>query len=384
MRALEAEALLQSVVIRAVFQNRCLTGETMSARMGAGGRGPNVAAIFVLGLLWGVMTSSAQEAQFFRIGAAATSGTFFEVGGAIASAISKPAGSPPCERGGSCGVPGLVAVAQATQGSVENIRMIAADQIESGIAQSDIAGWAYAGAGIFTADGPMKDLRAIANLFPEDVQIVVRADSSIRSLSDLKGKRISLGQMGSGTLADARVILAAAGLGEKDLSAEYLRPGVAAANVTEGSLDGFFLIGGTPVPLIRALAATTPIRLIPIEDEVLAKLKADSSSYRRSVIPAGTYPGIDVETPSLGFNALWIVSADASEELIYAITKSLWNEASQRLLAAHNPIGRQVRLDEALEGLTVPLHPGAQRFYREAGLPVDEIKTPSASVNKAQ
>ena len=98
-------------------------------------------------------------------------------------------------------------------------------------------------------------MRAIANLFPEDVQIVVRGDSSIQSLADLKGKRISLGQMGSGTLADARVILAAAGLSEKDLSAEYLRPGVAAANITEGTLDGFFLIGGTPVPVIRALAA---------------------------------------------------------------------------------------------------------------------------------
>lgn len=356
----------------------------MSARFGTGWRGPGVAAVLVLGLLWGTAVPGAQEAQFFRIGAAATSGTFFEIGGAIASAISKPQGSPPCERGGSCGVPGLVAVAQATQGSVENLRMIAADQIESGIAQSDIAGWAYAGTGIFAADGPMKELRAIANLFPEDVQIVVRADSSIQSVADLKGKRISLGQMGSGTLADARVILAAAGLSEKDLSAEYLRPGVAAANITEGTLDGFFLIGGTPVPVIRALASTTPIRLVPIDDEVLARLKAESSSYRRSVIPAGTYPGIDVATPSLGFNALWIVSADASEELIYEITKSLWNEASRRLLAAHNPIGRQVRLDEALEGLTVPLHPGAQRFYREAGLPVDEMTAPSASANKPQ
>ncbi len=344
----------------------------MSARFGVWWCGPSVAAIFILGLLWEFAGLSAQEAQFFRIGAAATSGTFFEVGGAIASAISKPPGSPPCGHGGSCGVPGLVAVAQATQGSVENLRLIAADQIESGISQSDIVGWAYAGIGIFAADGPMKGLRAIANLFPEDVQIVVRGDSSIRSLADLRGKRISLGQMGSGTLADARVILAAAGLSEKDLSAEHLRPGVAATNITEGTLDGFFLIGGTPVPVIRALASTTPVRLIPIDDEVLARLKASSSSYRRSVIPADMYPGIDVEVPSIGFNALWIVSADEADDLIYAITKALWNEASQRLLAAHNPIGKQVRLEDALEGLTVPLHPGAKRFYREAGLPVED------------
>ena len=302
-------ALLQSGVIHAVFRDCCLAGETMSARFGLWWSGPGVAAIFVLGLLWELASLGAQETQFFRIGAAATSGTFFEIGGVVASAISKPPGSPPCDRGSNCGVPGLIAVALATQGSVENLRMIAADQIESGIAQSDIAGWAYAGTGIFAADGPMKGLRAIANLFPEDVQIVVRDDSPIQSLADLKGRRISLGQMGSGTLADARVILAAAGLSEKDVAAEYLRPGVAAANMTEGTLDGFFLIGGTPVPVIRALASTTPVRLVPIDDEVLAKLKESSNSYRRSVIPAGTYPGVDAETPSIGFNALWIVSA---------------------------------------------------------------------------
>jgi TRAP transporter TAXI family solute receptor len=339
-----------------------------------------VAAIFVLVFLWKLAPLGAQETQFFRIGAAATSGTFFEIGGVVASAISKPPGSPPCDRGKNCGVPGLIAVALATQGSVENLRMIAADQIESGIAQSDIAGWAYAGTGIFAADGPMKGLRAIANLFPEDVQIVVRDDSPIQSVADLKGRRISLGQMGSGTLADARVILAAAGLSEKDVAAEYLRPGVAAANMTEGALDGFFLIGGTPVPVIRALASTIPVRLVPIDDEVLAKLKKSSTSYRRSVVPAGTYPGIDVETPSIGFNALWIVSADESDDLIYAITKALWNEASRRLLAAHNPIGRQVRLEDAIEGLTVPLHPGAKRFYQEAGLPLPD----DGSVGKSE
>src|SRR5438105_15730262 len=114
----------------------------MSARCGVWWCGPRLAAIFTLGLLWGLASLSAQEGQFFRIGAAATSGTFFEIGGVIASAISKPAGSPPCERGGNCGVPSLVAVTQATQGSVENLRMVAAGQIESGIAQSDIVSWA--------------------------------------------------------------------------------------------------------------------------------------------------------------------------------------------------------------------------------------------------
>jgi TRAP transporter TAXI family solute receptor len=342
----------------------------MSAKFVVRWCGPGVAAFFVLGLFWA--SPGAQEGKFFRIGAAATSGTFFEVGGVIASAISKPPGSPACEHGGNCGVPGLVAVTQATQGSVENLRMVAAGQIESGIAQSDIVSWAYAGTGIFAADGAMKQLRAIASLFPESVQLVVHADSTIRTLADLKGKHISLGQMGSGTLADARVVLAAAGVTEKDMTVEYLRPGLATSNIKDGTIDGFFLIGGVPVPAIRELAATTAIRLIPIDDDVLSRMQESSSAYRRSVIPAGTYPGIDTETPSIGFDALWIVSADASDDLIYAITRALWNEATQRLLEAHDTIGKQVRLERALEGISVPLHPGARRFYREAGLPVDD------------
>jgi uncharacterized protein len=334
--------------------------------------GPGAAAIFVVGLFWGLAPLSGQDAQFFRIGAAATSGTFFEIGGVIANAISKPADSPPCDRGGTCGVPGLVAVAQATQGSVENLRMIAAGQIESGIAQSDVASWAYNGTGIFAADGPMTGLRAIASLFPENLQLVVGADSAIRNLAELKGKHISLGQIGSGTQAGARIVLAAAGLSENDMRVEHLRPGVAAAQIVDGTLDGLFIIGGIPVPAIRALAGAIPVRLVPINDDVLMRMKESSSSYRRSVIPAGTYPGIDTETASIGFSALWIVSVNASDDLIYAITKALWNEATQSLLKAHNPIGKDVRLENALDDISVPLHPGAKRFYREAGLATED------------
>src|SRR6266699_3603048 len=139
----------------------------------------------------------AQEPRFFRIGTAATGGSFFEVGGLVASAISSPADGPACGRGGSCGVRGLVAVAQATPGSIENLRLINEGQIESGFAQSDLAGWAYRATGDFAGAGPMSKLRAIASLFPEAAHLVVLADSPIRSLTDLKGKRVSLGEAGS-------------------------------------------------------------------------------------------------------------------------------------------------------------------------------------------
>jgi uncharacterized protein len=338
-------------------------------------RGPLGPALIALCVLWRVMPTSAQETRFFRIGAAATAGSFFEIGGVLASAISKPDGSLPCEQGDSCGVPGLIAVAQATQGSVENLRMVASDQIESGIAQSDVVGWGFTGTGVFADEGPVKKLRAIASLFPESIHVVVRATGSIQSLADLKGRRISLGQTGSGTLADARIVLRASGLGEQDLSVEYLRSGTAASYLSDGSLEGFFLIGGVPIPAVRALAATTPIRLVPITDTVLSKMR-EHGAYDRSVIPADTYPGVGTATSTVGFHALWVVSADATDDLIYAITKALWSEATQRLLDAHDPIGKNVRLEHALDGLTMPLHPGALRFYRQAGLPVEDGGTP--------
>jgi len=318
----------------------------------------------------------AEETRYFRIGTAATGGSFFEIGGVIAGAISGPLDAPACEQGGSCGVRGLVAVAQATPGSVENLRLINEGQLESGFAQSDLAGWAYRATGDFAGSGPMSKLRAIASLFPEAAHLVVLADSPIRSLADLKGKRVSLGEAGSGSAADAKVLLAAAGFREPDLTRKYLRPGPAAEELRSGGIDAFFLVGGTPIPAIRDLAKSTPIRLVPLDGEIVDALKKDFTFYHRAVIPAGAYPGLNAETPSLGFYALWVVNADFDDALVYAITKSLWHERTAKLLASLDPIGQRFRVDRALNGMSVPLHSGAERFYREAGLPVDTAPQP--------
>ena len=324
----------------------------------------------------------AQDPRFFRIGTAATGGSFFEVGGLVASAISSPADGPPCGRGGSCGVRGLVAVAQATPGSIENLRLINSGQLESGFAQADLAGWAYTGVNVFAEAGPLRGLRAIASLFPEAAHLVVLAESPIHSLADLKGKRVSLGELGSGTAADATVLLAAAGFGEKALIRRYLRPGPAAEQLREGSLDAMFLVGGYPVPAIRELAAAVPIRLVPIEGKIVDALKKDFNFYRLTELPAGSYPGVDSATPSLGFSALWVVNADVDADLVYAITQSLWNPATATVLAKLDPIGSRIRLDHALDGLSVPLHPGAARFYREAGKNLDNL--PEAAPEPAE
>jgi uncharacterized protein len=325
----------------------------------------------------------AQEPKFFRIGTAATGGSFFEIGGLVASAISGPAVGPPCGRGGSCGVRGLVAVAQATAGSIENLRMVGSGQLESGFAQADLAGWAYNGLNVFAQGVPLRRLRAIASLFPEAAHLVVRADGPIHSLADLAGKTVSLGEEGSGSAADAGVLLAAAGLGEHDLTRRYLRPGPAAEELKAGTLDAFFLVGGYPIPAIRDLAAAAPIRLVPIEGKVVDALKKNFGFYSLTVIPAGSYRGIDVDTPSLGFSALWVVNADVDADLVYAITRALWHPATAKLFAALDPIGKRVLLYRALDGLSVPLHPGAVRFYREAGMNVDgTLEAPAASVER--
>jgi TRAP transporter TAXI family solute receptor len=326
----------------------------------------------------------AQEPRFFRIGTAATGGSFFEVGGLVAGAISGPAAGPLCERGGSCGVRGLVAVAQATPGSVENLRLVDSGQIESGFAQADLAAWAYNGVNMFAAGGPLRRLHAIASLFPSAAHLVVRADSPIRSLADLRGKSISLGEEGSGSAADADVLLAAAGFGVKDLTRKHLRPGSAAEGIKAGTLDAFFLVGGYPVPAIRDLAAAVPIRLVPIEGKIVDALRKDFSFYRRTEIPAGSYPGLDVDTPSLGFSVLWLVNADIDADLVYAITQSLWHPTTAKLFASLDPIGKSIRLERALDGLSVPLHPGAARFYREAGLALDRAPEVAAQPGEAK
>jgi uncharacterized protein len=331
--------------------------------------------------------------QFFRIGTAAITGTYFQIGGVLASAISKPPGSRDCSRGGSCGVDGLVAVAQATQGSIQNVLSIASGQLEAGLVQSDVAYWAYSGAippakrcgngkseaaarntgmALLAGHAPVKDLRAIAALYPEDVHVVVRAESGIRAFRDLKGKRVALGEPESGTLADARLVLEAAGLSECEVKAEYLRLSAAAEALVQGRIDAFFMVGGYPVPAISDVANTTPIRLLPLPRNIGEKLAEKYSFLRLDTIPAGTYPGVEEDVPTLSTTALWIVRAEIDADLIHAITKALWSDATRHLLDGTHPVGKRIRLATALDGVAVPLHPGAAQYYREAGIKIPD------------
>lgn len=326
-------------------------------------------ALGVAAWLCGPVDAEPQQSRYFRIGTAATTGSYFQLGGVLANVISAPAALPNCRQGGSCGVSGLIAIAQATRGSAENVRLLGRGELDSALVQADIAAWAFHGTGPY-ANKPVGTLRAIAALLPESIHVVVRRDGPIRSIRDLKGRRVELGEKDSGTLPAARLLVEAAGLKERDFKAGYLSLGDAVAGLRDGTTDAVFAIGGTPLPGIVDLASTTPIRLLPIPDELAGKLIARDPPFAIATILGGTYSGVDEATPTVAVNAIWTVTAGADEQLIYQITKSLWSDATQRVIAQRDPTSRHLTVGNALDGVDIPLHPGAERFYREAGVSV--------------
>jgi TRAP transporter TAXI family solute receptor len=264
-------------------------------------------------------------------------------------------------------VPGLVAIAQSSNGSVANVEAVGSGALESGFAQSDIAYWAYTGTGIFEGQGQIDNLRAIASLYPESIHVVAREDAGIDGIGDLAGKRVSLDEPGSGTLVEALIILDAFGLSEDDIQAAYLKPSPAIAMIRDNQLDAFVTVAGYPTISVVELATSTGARLVPIEGPEVDELLDTYDFYTRDVIPAGTYQGIPA-TPTISVGAQWIVGAEADENLVYGITAALWHDNARKLLDSGHAKGREIALNTALAGIGIPLHPGAERFYKEKGL----------------
>lgn len=305
----------------------------------------------------GTTLAVAQTPAFFRIGTGGTAGTYYPVGGLIANTISGTGG----------GVQGLVATAVASNGSVANINAINGGSSESGFSQSDVAYWAYTGTGLFEGKGKIESLRTIATLYPETIHLVARKDSGIKSVKDLKGKRVSLDEPGSGTLVDARIVLGAYGMTEKDVKAEYLKPGPAGDRLRDGALDAYFFVGGYPTGAISELATSSGITLVPISGPEVDKLLTEYQFFSKDTVPAGTYKDV-AETQTISVNAQWLTSAKQPDDLVYNIVKALWSDQSRAALDSGHAKGKLIRLETATNGLGVPLHPGAEKFYREKGV----------------
>ena len=308
-----------------------------------------VAAVTGLALM-----ASAQAQQFFRIGTGGTAGTYYPVGGMIANAVSQPGK--------------IVVTAQASNGSVANVNGIAGGSLESGFSQADVATWAQKGTGLYEGKPNVPGLRLIANLYPESVHIVVRKGSGIKTVADLKGKRVALDEPGSGTLVDARLILAAYAIKEADIKPEYIKPNQAGDKMKDGSLDAFFFVGGAPAGAIAELASSgAGIELIPIDGPQADALRTASPFFSPDNIPADTYKGV-AAVRTLAVGAQWVTSDKADAGTVYEITKALYGEATQKALAAGHAKGKLITKENAVKSAGIPFHPGAEKFYREAGL----------------
>ena len=305
-----------------------------------------VAAVAVAG------TAHAQ--QFFRIGTGGTAGTYYPVGGMIANAVSQPGK--------------IVVTAQASNGSVANVTGIAGGAIESGFSQADVASWAYTGKGIYEGKPNVPGLRLIANLYPESVHLVVRKGLGVKSVADLKGKRVALDEPGSGTLVNARIILSAYGLKESDLRPEYIKPNQAGDKLKDGALDAFFFVGGAPAGAIAELASSgAGIEIVSIDGPQADAIRQKDGFFSPDLIAADTYKGVGA-VRTLAVGAQWVTSDKADATAVYEITKALYGEAAQKALAAGHAKGKFITKENAVKGAGIPFHPGAERFYKEAGL----------------
>ncbi len=316
-----------------------------------------------IGLLLLVSRPLAAQVDFLRIGSGSVGGTYYPVAQALAETFTH---APDCGFD-DCGIPGLLAVAQASSGSVNNVRDLAAGRLEAAIAQSDVIYRAFQGVGSFEGETPLRSLRVVANLYPETVHFVVRADSGIRSVAELDGRRVSLEEPGSGSLPDALLVLGAYGLDASDLRAVYLKPGPATERMLAGELDALVVVAGVPMPAVVDLAEKLPVRLLPISGPAARELARAEPFFNPITVPAETYPGVPA-SETLAVGAQLVVDASLDPEVVYALTRALWSERGQAIRADAHPRAREIDVSRALDGVPVPLHPGAERFYRDFGL----------------
>jgi TRAP transporter TAXI family solute receptor len=314
--------------------------------------------------------AGAQTPQFFRIGTGSAGGTYYPIGGIIANAISCPPGGACNTAGATDGVPGLVAVAQATQGSVQNVNLIHSGNAESGFTQSDVMHWAYTGTGLFEGRPKLERLRFIAHLFPEHIHAVVRKDSPIRSFGDLRGRRIAVGLQASGARIGSEMILEANGLRPgQGYTAEYLNQAQGTERMQDRGLDATFTVVGYPAAAFTEFCSRTGCRILPIAGAEAQRVIDRAPFYGTGTIPRTAYEGLEEDVPTLTVGALWAVRDSVPADLVYALTKSLWSETTRGLLDRGHAKGKEIVREAALTGRgVVPFHPGAERYYREVGV----------------
>ncbi len=329
-----------------------------------------IALIVALSMVF-ISPAFAAKKSFFAIATGGTGGTYYPLGGVLAQALSNK-------------IPSVIVTAQSGNASVANCNLIKSHQIESAFVQNNVAYYAYTGIQQFDGN-PVKNLRAIASLYPETIQIIAREGAGIKGVNDLKGKKMIPGDRGSGTEVDCQAVLYGIGLTYDDFAnVDWLSFSGAGQRLKDRQADVAFITAGWPTAAITELATTSDVTLVPLDDETIAKIIKKYPFYAKVVIPAGTYRGVDVDTPAITTMAQWVVDAKVSEKMVYDLTKALWDKGAfvlrkagekaadapsgAEIMAQAHDKGKDVTLATALDGVAIPLHPGAAKFYREKGL----------------
>ena len=296
----------------------------------------------------------------FQIATGTTEGVYFPVGQALAGLVSHPLGVGRCDTATVCGPAGVVLSARSSLGGADNIRTVNGGLVDSGFADGDALAAAVAGQRPFRSKA--SHLRVIAALFPEAVHLVAAAKSGIQTVEDLRGKRVLLGEANTSSVTRGRAILAA----YRVRAREILSDDPPATLLRDGKIDAYFAVAGVPLDSIRDLLAHHQARLVPLDGEGRDRLLAAVPQLFPMVISAGSYPGTPV-VETVATRAWWFTRNSEPDPLIYGLTRALFNPANRAGLAASHPAGRDITLDSAALNPPAPIHPGAARFYREAG-----------------
>jgi uncharacterized protein len=300
----------------------------------------------------------AQEQTFITIGTGGVTGVYYPTGGAICRLVNKDR----AEHGIRCSV-------ESTGGSVYNVNTMRAGELDMGVVQSDVQYNALNGEGEeFEGAGPFEDLRAVFSVHPEPFTVLARADSGIESFDDLKGKRVNVGNPGSGQRSTMEVLMDAKGWTMDDFAlASELKSAEQAQALSDNNVDAIVFTVGHPNGSIQEATTTVDAKLIPVTGAEVDKLVADNSYYSTATIPGGMYRGTDQDVETFGIVATFVASAAVPDEVVYAVTRAVFEnfEDFKKLHPAFANLEKESMVSQAL---SAPLHPGAEKYYKEAGL----------------
>ncbi|MGB5093567.1 MAG: TAXI family TRAP transporter solute-binding subunit [Parvibaculum sp.] len=328
-----------------------------------------------------VLEEEPEKVVFFQIGSGSSGGTEFAVGERLAAAISRPPDTPPCESNGPCGVAGLVAVVKSSQSDAASIRAVNARHFEAAIVSASSLEMAKRGTGPFRGEKPYRNIRAISRLYHQTIHVLASRGLNAHSITDLKGKRVAIGPRGSIQRQDALAILKAYGLGTHNMVLVDEDRDRAIELVISNRLDAFFLVGADPVPELQDLIGRGVLDLLSVDGEPAQKLSADDSRFEVAHLPENTY-GFAPALDTLAVSTVLICNEQADADVIYGVTRALFYAGNKPLLASGQSLPGFLPAEQMasaaaasadlatplLAHLPIPVHAGAQRYYREAGV----------------